>query len=107
MSAISIALSKNDSRGSCLYHGRHFAVRAIAYARAEGFGLTNLRIEHCPDTNRTFGTWKSQVQILSPRPLNCRSVPVTWVTFYTGDIGNTLASNGFWAHSTRPNSASK
>jgi 3-methyladenine DNA glycosylase/8-oxoguanine DNA glycosylase len=30
------------------------------------------------------------------------SFPGTWVTVYTGDIGNTLAPNGFSAHSTRP-----
>jgi len=27
------------------------------------------------------------------------SVPITWVTDYSGDIGNTLASKGFGAHS--------
>src|ERR1700733_9286734 len=35
------------------------------------------------------------------------SVPATWVTVYTGDIGNTLASNGLGAHSTRVLSLSK
>ena len=30
------------------------------------------------------------------------SILVTWVTVYTGDIGNTFAANGFSALASRP-----
>jgi hypothetical protein len=33
--------------------------------------------------------------------IQIRSIPVTSVTFYTGDMGDTLAVKGFGAHSTR------
>ena len=35
------------------------------------------------------------------------SIPVTWVTVYSGDMGNTLAPKGFSAHSSRHVSSSK
>src|SRR5436853_7912702 len=40
-------------------------------------------------------------------PLTHWSVPETWVTDYSGDIGNTFTSKGFGAHSTRMLSSSK
>ncbi len=49
-------------------------------------------------------TRRSQVQILPPLPLNPWSIPDTWVTVYTGHIGNTLASKGFSALVTLPHS---
>src|SRR5207249_9042796 len=43
-----------------------------------------------------------------PRPTNLvRSIPDTWVTVYTGDMGNTFAAKGFSALSSRAVSWSK
>ena len=42
-----------------------------------------------------FGTRGSEVQILSPRPLFSMSVPETWVTERSGDIGYTFGPKGF------------
>ena len=50
------------------------------------------------------GVWSSN---LSGRAKSERSVPLTWVTDYSGAMGNTLAPNGFGAHSTRHSWSSK
>src|SRR5205807_10557234 len=68
--------------------------------------------------NNRVGAWRSLVAHLHGvqgvpssnlgAPTNLLgSIPETWVTFYSGDIGNTFTSKGFGAHSTRMLSSSK
>src|SRR6266508_6188686 len=42
------------------------------------------------DASPALRRQRSQVRILSGAPLRNRSVPDTWVTVYTGDMGNTF-----------------
>ena len=55
--------------------------------------------------------FKDEVQVANPNSsgtsYNMRSVPITWVTDYSGDMGNTFASNGLTAGSRRDVSSSK
>ena len=39
--------------------------------------------------------WGSEVRILPGAPNLLRSVPDTWVTVYSGDMGNTFGPKGF------------
>src|SRR3974390_881919 len=48
-----------------------------------------------------MGCKGSRVQISALRPTKSVSIPMTWVTVYTGDIADTLALKGLGAHSTR------
>ena len=49
----------------------------------------------------------SVVQFHPRPPFNSLSIPVGWVTVYTGDMGNSFAANGFSALSIRHVSWSK
>lgn len=42
------------------------------------------------------------IPALATIPIGC--IPVTWVTVYTDDMGDSLAANGFSAHSSRQDS---
>jgi len=46
-------------------------------------------------------TRRSGVRISPGAPIKSLSIPVAWVTFYTGDMGDTFATKGFSALSIR------
>ncbi len=51
--------------------------------------------------NYYMGCKGSRVQISALRPTKFVCIPVRWVTFYTGDMGNTFAAKGLSALSIR------
>lgn len=65
--------------------------------------LVALAMEHFPiytGNEALFGTFdRISIYIFTLEYVLRLSVPITWVTDYSGDIGNTLASKGFGAHS--------
>jgi hypothetical protein len=52
-------------------------------------------------------TQTSQVQVLPPQPIFSGSIPITWVTVYSDDIGNTFGAKGLSIGSRRMASSSK
>src|SRR5215472_1265483 len=51
--------------------------------------------------------WQTQSRRTPHPPAALGSIPDTWVTFYTEDMGNTLAPNGFCRGSSLQVSSSK
>ena len=72
----------------------YLSTRRCQVAHHKSLGIAQFH-QISPRTGIWLGTRGSEVQILSPRPIFSMSVPETWVTERSGDIGYTFGPKGF------------